>query len=98
VMRPVYNEQETNYAPGSYPAPYYSLWGYWGWAYPIAYSPGYYQTDRLVGVETNIYDTSNGKLVWSGLTETTNPTEVRKLVADTAKKVRSEMKRYGFIE
>ena len=98
VMRPVYNEQETNYVPGSYPMPYYSFYGYWGWAYPLAYSPGYYQTDRLVGVETNIYDISNEKLVWSGLTQTTNPTDVRKLVAETAQKVRSEMRKYGFLE
>ncbi len=97
VMRPVYNDEETRYVGGSYPTSYYSFYGYYGWAHPISYSPGYYQTDRLVGVETNIYDTSDGKLVWSGLTQTTNPTDVRKLVADTAKKVRQEMRKYGFI-
>ena len=97
VMRPVYNEEETRYVDGSYPTPYYSFYGYYGWAHPISYSPGYYQTDRLVGIETNIYDTSDGKLVWSGLTQTSNPTDVRKLVADTAKKVRQEMRKYGFI-
>ena len=96
-MRLVYNEKETRYVPGSYPTPYYSFYGYYGWAQPIAYSSGYYQTDRLVGIETNIYDTSDGKLVWSGLTQTSNPSDVRKLVADTAKKVRQEMKKYGFI-
>ncbi len=97
VMRPVYDEQEVRYVQGSYPAAYNSFYGYYGWAYPVVYSPGYYRNDRLVGVETNIYDTSDGKLVWSGLSQTTNPKDTRKLVSDTAKAVRSAMKRYGFI-
>lgn len=97
VMRPVYNEQEVRYVQGSYPVAYNSFYGYYGWAYPVVYSPGYYRNDRLVGVETNIYDTSDGKLVWSGLSQTTNPKDTRKLVGDTAKAVRSAMKKYGFI-
>jgi hypothetical protein len=97
VMRPVYDEQEVRYVQGSYPVAYNSFYGYYGWAYPVVYSPGYYRNDRLVGVETNIYDTSDGKLVWSGLSQTTNPKDTRKLVADTAKAVRNAMKKYGFI-
>lgn len=97
VMRPVYDQQEVTYVPGSYPTPYYSFWGYYGWAYPLAYSPGYYRSDRLVGVETNVYDVGNGKLVWSGLSQTTNPEDVKKTVAATAKAVRQAMRKYGFI-
>lgn len=92
VMRPVYDEQETRYVPGAYPTYYNSFYGYYGWAYPVVYSPGYYRQDRLVGIETNIYDTKDGKLVWSGLSETTNPKDTRKTIADTAKAVRSAMK------
>jgi hypothetical protein len=97
VMRPVYDQQEVTYVSGSYPTPYYSFWGYYGWAYPVVYSPGYYRSDRLVGVEVNVYDASNGKLVWSGLSQTTNPKDVKKTVAATAKAVRKAMRKYGFI-
>ena len=97
VMRPVSDEQEIRYVPGSYPMAYNTYWGYYGWAYPVVYSPGYYQNDRIVGVETNIYDTSDGKLVWSGVSQTTNPKDAEKLVADTAKAVRNVMRKYGFI-
>lgn len=97
VMRPVYDEQEVSYVQGSYPLAYNSFYGYHGWAYPVVYSPGYYRNDRLVGVETNIYDAGDGKLVWSGLSQTTNPKDTRALVADTAKAVRSAMEKYGFI-
>ena len=97
VMRPMYDEQETRYVPGSYPTYYNSFYGYYGWAYPVVYSPGYFKQDRLVGIETNIYDTADGKLVWSGMSETTNPKNTRKTIADTAKAVRSAMKKHGFI-
>ena len=97
VMRPMYDEQETRYVPGSYPTYYNSFYGYYGWAYPVVYSPGYFKQDRLVGIETNIYDTADGKLVWSRMSETTNPKNTRKTIADTAKAVRSAMKKHGFI-
>ena len=97
VMRPMYDEQETRYVSGSYPTYYNSFYGYYGWAYPVVYSPGYFKQDRLVGIETNIYDTADGKLVWSGMSETTNPKNTRKTIADTAKAVRSAMKKHGFI-
>ena len=50
-----------------------------------------------MGIETNIYDTEDGKLVWSGMSETTNPKDTRKTIADTAKAVRGAMKKHGFI-
>jgi hypothetical protein len=97
VMRPVYDQKEVSYVPGSYPTSYYSFYGYYAWAYPVVYSPGYYRSDRLVGVETTIYDAETGKLVWSGLSQTSNPKDVKKLVAATAKAVRKAMRKYGFI-
>jgi hypothetical protein len=97
VMRPVYDRKEVSYVAGSYPTPYYSFYGYYAWAHPVVYSPGYYRSDRLVGIETTIYDANTGKLVWSGLSQTENPKDVRKLVTATAKAVRKVMKKYGFL-
>ena len=50
-----------------------------------------------MGIETNIYDTKDGKLVWSGTSETTNPKDTTKTIADTAKAVRSAMRKHGFL-
>ncbi len=97
VMRPVSDQEEVRYVPGSYPAPYYSFYGYYGWAYPISYSPGYFKKERTVAIETHVYDASDGKLVWSGVSRTTNPNNVQKLVDDTAKAVRKAMRKYGFL-
>lgn len=97
VMRPISDQEEVRYVPGSYPAPYYSFYGYYGWAYPISYSPGYFKKERTVAIETHVYDASDGKLVWSGVSQTSNPKDVRKLVDDTAKAVRKAMRQYGFL-
>jgi len=97
VMRPISDQQEVRYVPGSYPAPYYSFYGYYGWAYPISYSPGYFKNERTIAIETNVYDTSDGKLVWSGVSQTTDPKDVEKLVDATAKAVRKAMRQYGFV-
>jgi hypothetical protein len=98
VMRPVYDRQEVSYVSGGYPSAYNSFYGYYGWAYPISYAPGYYRSDRLVGVETNIYDAKTDKLVWSGVSQTANPKDVKKVVAETARAVRKVMKKYGFLD
>lgn len=97
VMRPVYDRQEVSYVSGGYPGTYNSFYGYYGWAYQISYAPGYYRSDRFVGVETNIYDVKTEKLVWSGVSQTTNPKDVKKVVAETARAVRKVMKKYGFL-
>ena len=104
VIRPVYNEKELTYVPGTYayPASYYSFLGYYGWywgtAYPAVYDPGYVRTDHVVGIETNIYSVANEKLVWSGLTKTTNPKDIRSLIKEVARAVGKEMKKQGLLD
>jgi hypothetical protein len=60
------------------PAPYYGGWyGYYNMGYTYMSSPGYTTTDQVYKIESNLYDVTGDKLVWSGLTETT-------LTSDTA--------------
>src|SRR5262245_2868345 len=47
VMRMVDKTQQTSWVPGGYPGPYYSFYGYWGYGYGVAYSPGYMVTDTI---------------------------------------------------
>lgn len=49
--------------------------------------PGYLRTDRVVRVETKIYSVSDGKLIWSGLSDTLEPSEVKTVIAEIAKAV-----------
>ncbi len=48
----------------------------------MVYSPGYLQKEKKVRVETNLYVTSvpHGQLVWTGTTDTFNPSNVHKAI------------------
>jgi hypothetical protein len=77
VTRLVDKSQEQTYYPPTYsavaaPAPYYGGWyGYYNMGYTYMSSPGYVTTDNVYKIESNLYDMTGDKLVWSGLTQTT---------------------------
>ena len=59
----------TSYYP-SYPTYYGGWYDYYHTSYSTTVSPGYTYETTYVNVETNVYDVSSEKLIWSGLTET----------------------------
>jgi len=91
TMRVVGVDEKTTYVPGSYvsttayPPPYYSFGGYYGYAMPTVYEPGYNMTNKYVMVETNIYRLSDDKLIWSGRSETVDPQSAGDLVRSIGK-------------
>jgi hypothetical protein len=70
-------DKETSYVPGStayVPAPYYyGYYPYYHTSYAVVSDPGYYTTYKVYQVESNVYDVQTSKLVWSGLSHTTDP-------------------------
>lgn len=100
VMRLLGTEKETYYVPGTtwYRDPYYrSFDGYWGASWPAVYDPGYVQTDTLVSVETLVYSVTDGRLIWSGISKTTNPSRIDSLIREIVDAVAQEMKKQGLI-
>jgi len=91
VSRLVKVDKETTYIPGSayvVPYPYYtSFYGYWGVVNPIVYSPDYLREDTTVRVETNVYAIGDdeGILVWTGVSDTFNPSSAHKAIEDLSK-------------
>lgn len=92
-------ENEVNYTPSAYyyGAPYASFAGYWGSAWGYPYDPGYYTTDVVVSVETEIYSLKNDKLIWAARTETTNPDSAEKLGSSVIKHVKHQLKKDGLL-
>lgn len=88
---------ESRYVPGSSYAPYpaygyYGGWyGYYGYNYPRVYDPGYYTTDKLFYLESNLFDTETGNIIWSGQSETTNPTSIDQFSKDYVRTVVKEL-------
>lgn len=95
VMRMIGSDQQTTWVPGNYPQPYYGFNGYWGYAHPMAYSPGYLQTDTIVSMETNVYSLPDGKLVYAARSETFNPTSASSMVREIANAIAGDLKKRG---
>jgi hypothetical protein len=76
VTRLVDKQSYETYYPPTYssvaaPASYYGGWyGYYSMGYTYMSSPGYVAENQVYKLETNLYDVTNDKLVYSGLTET----------------------------
>ena len=98
IMRPLRIEDRVNYVPGSYPPYYGSFWGYYGWAWPTLYTPDYVYTDKIVQVETTIFSIKDDKLLWTSLSETTNPESARDVVMDIAKAIGKEARKRGLVK
>ena len=65
------------------PLPYYgTFYGYYSTVYPVVYTPGYLKEEKKVRIETNLYVISSGEgeLVWTGITDTFNPSNVKKAI------------------
>jgi hypothetical protein len=101
VMRAVSDDTEVSYSPGgAMPMPYRSFWGYY--TPPYAMQPMYWDaptitTDRILGIETNIYNAKDEMLIWSGYTKTTNPGKIDALVAEVAGVVRAKLREQKLI-
>lgn len=99
VSRLIKADEKVTYIPGTeyfVPYPYYnSFYGYYGTLYPEVYSPGYLQKEKKVRIETNLYVTSapDGQLVWTGITDTMNPSNVHKAIKGLVKLVVSQMQK-----
>jgi hypothetical protein len=101
VMRIVSDQNVDTYNPGGpIPAYYGSFWGYYARPYamqPMYWEPGSVTTDRVVGIETNIYNAKDASLIWSGVTKTTNPDQMEKFIPEVAAVVRAKLRRQQLI-
>jgi hypothetical protein len=75
----------------------YGAWGYWGTPGYTAYSSTRVSTDTKVTVETNVYEVSTAKLIWTSRSKTSNPDDVKDLIESIAKANREEMREQGLL-
>ena len=66
-----------------------------GWG--AAYDPGYLRTDKIVRVETNIYSLAEDKLIWSGVSETFDPSSTGSMVDQIATAAAAELRSRGLL-
>jgi hypothetical protein len=102
VSRLVKKETRITYVPGTVynPYPYYNtFYGYYSTVYPVVYSPGYMQKEKVAQVEVNFYATTppDGELVWTGTTNTFDAHAAMKNIRDVVKIVSKELEKQNII-
>ena len=99
VMKEVAQSSEVSESPATFyaTASYSSFWGYYGSGWSYMYEPSYLNVDRIVNVETLIYDLRRDKLMWAGMSESTNPKAVMKLIQDLVDTTANELKKQGLV-
>jgi hypothetical protein len=97
-------DSETRYVPGNSgyaPYPYYRWYGgfysYYNYWRPMFYEPGYYVTDKIYFMETNLYEISSNKLVWSAQSQTVNPGSIDNFVTTYPKVLADQLVKDGLL-
>ncbi|MCZ7565802.1 MAG: hypothetical protein M5U08_20080 [Burkholderiales bacterium] len=101
VTRVLSVDRRTAYSPGYVtvvPSIGYrrDFFGFYGSAWAVTVPPQAYRYDVVV-VETNLWRTADGTLVWSGTTQTTDPGELRREIAGYAEVIIGALRERGLI-
>jgi hypothetical protein len=73
--------------------PYGTFDGYYDWAGAAVYAPGYLETDTVVHVVSNLYSLDQNKLVWSGVSQTFDPSSAKSFMTDVSKAVAKSLEK-----
>ncbi|RNI30407.1 hypothetical protein EFA69_11695 [Rufibacter immobilis] len=101
----VNTETETRYVPGSTMytpvtrfAWYGTFRGYYTYLYPTMYNPGYYREDKVYFLETNLYDATSERLLWSAQSESYSPSSLQSFSEKFAELTVSRMQKDNLIK
>jgi hypothetical protein len=102
VSRLVGLEQNRDYKAGYlYTIPYNSYYGFYGYYYAsiqYANTSGYLSKNVVVVLETNIYETKDKKLIWSGISETVDPDKASDVIKSFGNELVSKLSAKGYFK
>jgi len=98
TMRLVDATTQVRTARDPVPTSYYQVWSYYGLYWIPDVGPDYVTADQTLQIEVNIYSLKDGKLLWTGISETMQPKLVETLVKEVAELVRRRLRSEGLIE
>ena len=102
VSRLVGIDQARDYKAGYlYTIPYNNYYGFYGYYYAgiqYANSTGYLSQNVVVVLETNIYETKDKKLIWSGISETVDPDKASDVIKSFGSELVSKLKKEGYFK
>ena len=99
-MRLVKADTRKTWTPSVWNSPYYStFWGYYpySWGSVYVYDPGYSREEQVAVIETLVFSVPLNKLLWAGVTETTNPKDAATVISDVVAATVKEMTKQGLL-
>ena len=100
-MRLIDVEKDKIYVPNNEnirPSYYRNFGGYYSRNFPLFNDRGYYANTQVYTIETIIFSILEDKIIWSGVTETTNPDGLAKMTEEVSKVVFKKMVKQGFVK
>lgn len=99
-------DSETRYIPGNttyyrpitYGGYYGRFYSYYNTVYPVTYDPGYYKTDKIYYLESNLYDANTEELIWSAQSKTVNPADIDSFARDYTQAMVNELVKDGVLK
>jgi len=76
---------------------YSTLWGYYGYGWTGVYRPASTRSDTTLVVETLGYSLPLDKLLWAGVSTTTNPKEAQAFITELVDAAVKQMKKQKLI-
>jgi hypothetical protein len=89
-------ERERNFQPATM-YPYSPFWGYYNYWYGQVYNPGYVSVDTHFYWESNLYDVSSRKLLYSVQSRSTNPSSAGSMGKDYSTAIVKNMTKEGIV-
>lgn len=77
---------------------YYGFYGFYYAGIEYANSSGYLSKDVVVVLETNIYETTDKKLIWSGISETMEPDKASDVIYSFGETLVGTLKKEGYFK
>ncbi len=71
---------------------------FYGTGWGVTYAPGYYDSYDIFTVETRCYRVADEKLLWSGISETVDPDDIKALVNSLVKEAGKVMAKQGLVK
>jgi hypothetical protein len=99
ALRPVSAEREVIQTPSQWLSnSYYStLWGYYGYGWGAVYVPGSTTRNTKIVIETLIFSLPLDKLLWAGISTTTDPDKQPVFMTQLVDAAVKEMKKQGLV-
>jgi hypothetical protein len=75
--------------------------GFYGFYFSTAavfYSPGYLSEEKIVHMKTNLYETDEGKIIWSARSQSYEPKNTKEVIQRVSRNVVDELYLAGFVK